>query len=94
MLLCPNFFGSFQKVSKMNIKQIKTSQAVTQTNWIEWKTKKHIDGKLTFIAEESGDTVFIHGSNTESIGGKVLAKHFIVQIFIGPRGGINKISVY
>ena len=78
----------------MNIKQIKTSQAVTQTNWIEWKTKKHIDGKLTFTAEESGDTVFIHGSNTESIGGKVLAKHFIVQIFIGPRGGINKISVY
>lgn len=78
----------------MNSKQIQTAQAVTQTNWIEWKTKKHIDGKLTFIAEEKGETVFIHGSNTESIGGKVLAKHFIVQIFIGPRGGINRIAVH
>ena len=82
------------KGNKMNSKQMQTAQAVTQTNWIEWKTKKHIEGKLIFSAEKIGDTIFIHGSNTESIREKCLAKQFLFQVFIGPRGGINRIKIH
>lgn len=47
---------------------------------------------MSFSATEYGDTVFIHGSNTDSI--EWYEKQFIVQMFIGPRGGLNKITTH
>ena len=77
----------------MNKKQIKAALAVTNQEWLACKLRKTIEGSLVFIAEESGDTVFIHGSNTYSISDSPLKKHFIVNAFIGPRGGL-KITTY
>jgi hypothetical protein len=71
----------------MNSKQIKVAQTVTKQNWIEWKTCKYIGGELTFTMDEIGDTVFIQGSNTQTK--HWLDTHFIVQLFIGPRGGVK-----
>jgi hypothetical protein len=72
----------------VNTKQIKVAQTVTKQNWIEWKTCKYIGGELIFTMDEIGDTVFIQGSNnTDSKG--FFDKHFIVQFFIGPRGGVK-----
>lgn len=71
----------------MNAKQIKVAQTVTKQNWIEWKTCSYIGGELAFTMDEIGETVFIQGSNTETKGW--FDSLFIVQIFIGPRGGIK-----
>lgn len=77
----------------MNIKQIKTIQMVTKPSWINWKcTNEHIDGALAFSVTEIGNTVMVHGSNTDSI--EWWHKQFIIQFFIGPRGGINKIRIH
>ena len=72
----------------MNTKQTKVAQTVTKREYIEWKTCKYIGGELIFTMDEIGDTVFIQGSNnTDSKG--FFDKHFIVQFFIGPRGGVR-----
>lgn len=71
----------------VNTKQIKVAQTVTKQNWIEWKTCKYIGGELAFTMDEIGDTVFIQGSNTQTKN--LFDTHFIVQMFIGPRGGIK-----
>jgi hypothetical protein len=47
---------------------------------------------MAFSVTEIGKTVYVHGSNTDSI--EWWQKQFIIQFFIGPRGGINKIKVY
>ena len=72
----------------MNSKQIKVAQTVTKREYIEWKTRKYIGGELIFTMDEFGDTVFIQGSNnTDSKG--FFDKMFIVQFFIGPKGGLK-----
>ncbi len=71
----------------MNTKQIKVAQTVTKQNWIEWKTGKYIGGELAFTMDKIGDTIFIQGSNTETKN--LFDTHFIVQLFIGPRGGVK-----
>ena len=71
----------------MNSKQTKVAQTVTKQEWIEWKTCKYIGGKLAFTMDEIGDTVFIQGSNTQTKN--LFDTHFIVQLFIGPRGGVK-----
>jgi len=77
----------------MNSKQTKTIQLVTKPSYITWKCNNvHIDGNMAFSVTEIGDTVMVHGSNTASI--EWWHKQFIVQFFIGPRGGINKIRVH
>jgi hypothetical protein len=76
----------------MNTKQMQTAQTVTNQTWINWNLKQYIAGELTFSMTEIGDTIFIHGSNTDSINWP--QKQVIVQIFIGPRGGINKVKVH
>lgn len=76
----------------MNAKQTRVLQTITKQSWVEWKTGKYIDGSLIFNVSEIGDSIFVHGSNTESI--EWYEKQFIVQFMVGPRGGINKISVF
>ncbi len=76
----------------MNSKQVKVIQTVTTPSWIDWKISKHIAGSLTFRVMEIGDKVIVHGSNTDSI--EWFQKQVIVQIIIGNRGGINKITVH
>lgn len=76
----------------MNAKQQETVQNITSHQWIEWKTGKHIEGALTFEAVTIGDSVMIHASNTASI--EWFQKQTIVQIVVGPRGGLNKITVH
>ena len=76
----------------MNSKQQVTIQAVTQQQWLEWKTGKHIEGSLTYEAVHIGDTVMVHASNTASI--EWFQKQVIIQIVVGPRGGVNKITVH
>jgi hypothetical protein len=76
----------------MNTKQTKVIQMVTKPSYIMWKTNEYIEGNMAFSVTEIGDTVFVHGSNTDSI--EWWQKQFIIQFFIGPRGGINKIKVY
>lgn len=71
----------------MNAKQTKVAQTVTKQNWIEWKTCKYIGGELSFTMDEIGDTVFIQGSNTQTKN--LFDTHFIVQMCIGPRGGVK-----
>jgi hypothetical protein len=75
----------------MNSKQTKVIQMVTKPSYITWKTGEHIDGNMAFSVFEIGDTVMVHGSNTDSI--EWWHKHFMIQFFIGPRGGIKKIKV-
>jgi hypothetical protein len=75
----------------MNTKQTKVIQMVTKPSYITWKTGEHIDGNMAFSVFEIGKTVMVHGSNTDSI--EWWHKHFMIQFFIGPRGGINKIKV-
>lgn len=76
----------------MNTKQIKVIQTITKQNWIEWKTGKYIGGALAFSVTEIGDQVVVHGSNTESKGW--FDDQFIIQMVVGPKGGLNKIKVY
>lgn len=76
----------------MNIKQTKIIQTITKQKWIEWKTGANIDGSLSFSVAEIGDSVLVHGSNTDTI--EWYQKQFIVQLVVGPRGGLNKLTVY
>lgn len=76
----------------MNAKQQATIQHITSQQWIEWKTGKHIEGALTYEAIAIGDSVLIHASNTAST--EWFEKQTIVQIMVGPRGGLNKITVH
>ena len=76
----------------MNAKQTKVIQTITNQKWIEWKTGKYISGNLSFSVIEIGDDVLLHGSNTDTI--EWHQKQFIVQITVGPRGGLNKIAVH
>jgi hypothetical protein len=76
----------------MNTKQIKTLQTITKQKWIEWKTGKWIEGSLTFSAEDIGDKVFVHASNTDTI--EWYQKHVIVQFIVGPKGGVNSSKCY
>jgi hypothetical protein len=76
----------------MNSKQVKAIQTVTTPSWIDWKITKHISGSMAFSVTEIGDKVLVHGSNTASI--EWFQKQVIVQIIIGNRGGINKITVH
>jgi hypothetical protein len=77
-----------QRIKTMNIKQMKVAQTVTKRDYIEWKTRKYIGGELIFTMDEIGDKVFIQGSNnTDSKG--LFDKMFIVQFFIGPKGGLK-----
>jgi hypothetical protein len=76
----------------MNTKQMKAAQTVTNRKWIDWNVKQYIAGELTFSMTEIGNTIFIHGSNTDSTNW--FQKQVMVQIFIGPRGGINKIKIH
>jgi hypothetical protein len=71
----------------MNSKQIKVAQTVTKREYIEWKTCKYIGGELTFTMDEIEDKVFIQGSNAGTTG--FFDKLFIVQFFIGPKGGLK-----
>jgi hypothetical protein len=75
----------------MNSKQMQVAQTVTTRKWIDWKTCQYIAGEMAFSMTEIGDTVFIHGSNTAST--EWWQKQVIVQVFIGPRGGIKKFAV-
>lgn len=75
----------------MNSKQTKVIQMITKPSWISWKTGAQIEGNMAFSVTEIGDTVMVHGSNTASI--EWWHKQFIIQFFIGPRGGINKIRI-
>ena len=75
----------------MTADQIKTAQRVTSKRYLDWKVNAVINGEMTFSAEQIGDCVFIHGSNTETV--EWFQKQVIVQFFIGPRGGINKFTV-
>lgn len=76
----------------MNTKQTKVIQTITNQKWIEWKTCKHIAGSLSFSVTEIGNSVLVHGSNTDTI--EWFQKQFIVQIIVGPKGGLNKITVH
>ena len=76
-----------QRIKIMNSKQIKVAQTVTKREYIEWKTCKYIGGELTFTMDEIGDKVFIQGSNAGTTG--FFDKLFIVQFFIGPKGGLK-----
>jgi hypothetical protein len=75
----------------MNAKQIKRLQTVTQQKWIEWKAGKFIDGALSFSAFEIDGKVFIHASNTSTI--EWYQRQIIVQMHIGPRGGLNEFKI-
>ena len=75
----------------MNAQQIKAAQKVTGKKWLDWNVKRYIAGEMSFCAEQIGDLLFIHGSNTETI--EWFEKQVIVQFFIGPRGGIQKFTV-
>ena len=75
----------------MNAQQIKTAQKVTGKKWLDWNVKCYIGGEMSFSAEQMGDCLFIHGSNTETINW--FEKQVIVQFFIGPRGGIKTFKV-
>jgi hypothetical protein len=82
-----------QRIKTMNSKQIKAAQTVTKREYIEWKTCKYIGGELTFTMDEIGDKVFIQGSNTQTK--HWFDTHFIVQFFIGPKGGVKvKVKTY
>ncbi len=76
----------------MNSKQTQVIQTVTDSSWIGRYVSRYISGSLTFSVMEIGDKVIVHGSNTDSI--EWFQKQFIVQIIIGTRGGINKITVH
>lgn len=76
----------------MNAKQIARLQTITTQKWIEWKTGKYIAGSLSFNVTEIGDSVLVHGSNTETT--EWFEKQFIVQMVVGPKGGLNKITVH
>ena len=75
----------------MNAKQIKAAQTATQKSWLEFKTHRFIDGELSFTMDTIGDSVYIFGSNTQTLG--FFDKHIMVSFLIGPRGGINSIKV-
>ena len=76
----------------MNTKQMHVAQTVTNRTWIDWKINKTIAGELSFSVMEVGDIVIVHGSNTDTT--EWFEKQFIIQVFIGPRGGINKIATH
>ena len=71
----------------MNIKQIKVARTVTNPEWISWNTGKYFEGELAFTMDQIGDLMFIQGSNTDTK--EWYMSHFIVQITIGPRGGVK-----
>lgn len=76
----------------MNSKQTKVIQTVTDSSWINRYVSRYIAGSLTFSVIEIGDKVLVHGSNTDSI--QWFQKQVIVQVTVGTRGGINKITVH
>jgi hypothetical protein len=76
----------------MNSKQTQVIQTVTDPSWINRYVSRYIDGSLTFSVMEIGDKVIVHGSNTDSIAW--FQKQVIVQVTVGSRGGINKITVH
>lgn len=76
----------------MNAKQTKVLQTITKQQWVEWKTGANIAGSLSFSITEIGDKVLVHGSNTDTI--EWFQKQFIVQMVVGPKGGLNKITVH
>jgi hypothetical protein len=76
----------------MNTSQIKRLQTITNQEWIEWKTCKHISGALTFNVTQIGDKVLVHASNTDTI--EWWQKQVIIQIIVGSKGGLNKITVH
>jgi hypothetical protein len=76
----------------MNEKQVRVLQTITKQKWIEWKTGTWIEGSLTFSVTDIGDKVFVHASNTDTI--EWFQKQAIIQMVVGPRGGINSIKSY
>lgn len=76
----------------MNVKQTRAIQRATNPDWIKWQTGAYFEGSLAFNVTEIGDKVLVHGSNTESI--EWFQRQFIVQIVVGPKGGLNEIKVY
>ena len=76
----------------MNAKQTQAAQTVTQIGWLKRNAVSYIPGEMTFSLMDFGDTVLVHGSNTDTT--KWFEKQVIVQVTIGPRGGINKIKVH
>jgi hypothetical protein len=76
----------------MNAKQIKVIQTVTKQSWVEYKARTYIEGSLAWSVQDCGDSVYVFGSNTESERGW-FSKHTMVQMLIGPLGGIKKFKL-
>ena len=75
----------------MNSKQLKTLQTITNSNWVQWKTSKHIEGSLAYNITQVGDSVMLQASNAQSIDW--YQKAFSATMFIGVKGGIRNIKV-
>jgi hypothetical protein len=75
----------------MTSKQLQTLQTITNNDWVQWKTSKHIDGALAYNISQVGDSVMLQASNAQSIDW--YQKAFSATMFIGVRGGVRNIKV-
>ena len=76
----------------MNTKQANVVSTISNQKWVEWKTGKDIAGILSFSVIEIGDKVLVQASNAGST--EWFQKYFFAQFTVGPKGGLNKITIY